>query len=47
MRGLNPKLMSVAVGIAWLISGLPFLTFAGVAAVTLSVAWFIKKLLRL
>jgi len=47
MRGLPPKLMSIAVGAAWILAGLPFLSYAAAAGVTLAIAWFITKKLKL
>ena len=46
MRGLPAGVMSVAVGAAWLLAGLPFVTYAAAAGVTLTVAWFLVKLAR-
>jgi len=43
MKGLPPVVMSVAVGTAWVLAGLPFVTYAAAAGVTLTVAWFLVK----
>lgn len=46
MKGLPPKVMSIAVGAAWILAGLPFITYAAAAGVTLAIAWFIVKKFR-
>jgi len=46
MRGLPSKVMSIAVFTAWILSGLPFVTYATAAGITLSIAWFLVKLFK-
>lgn len=46
MSGLPPKLMSIAVGTAWIMAVIPGISFAAAAGITLSIAWFIFKLFR-
>lgn len=44
MKGLPPLVMSIAVGTAWAVATIPFVTYAAAAAVTLGIAWFLVKL---
>jgi len=44
MRGLPPVVMSVAVGVAWILAGIPFVTYMAAAGITLGIAWFLVKL---
>ena len=46
MKGLPPKIMSIAVFAAWILAGLPFITYAAAAGITLSMAWFFVKLFK-
>jgi len=46
MRGLPGIVMSVAVSIAWLATYIPFVTYVGAAAVTMSIAWYLVKLTK-
>jgi len=46
MRGLPSKFMTIAVSLAWLLSYVPFITYVGAAAITMSAAWYLFKLTK-
>ena len=46
MRGLPPVMMSAAVGLAWVATIIPGVTYVLAAGVTMSAAWFLVKLVK-